>query len=117
VNSNGIFTGANPVSQSGTSTTISVAACLIQYGDGQVAYNGGSVNPGSYGQWAVYCLDPFFTGGAVIFLATQSTHIKTSNNGVIVFGEVTTSAGGGGTGIGGGGGSGDQTGGNRLPNP
>jgi hypothetical protein len=117
VNSNGIFTAANPVTQSGTSTTINIAACVIQFGDGQVSYNSGSVNPGSFGQWCVYCIDPNFTGGTVVFLATQNTHIKTSNNGIIVFGLITTSAGGGGTGTGGGGGAGGGTGSNPLNLP
>ena len=115
VNANGILTGNNPVSQSGTSTTILVASCTIQFGDGQVSYNSGSVNPGAYGKYAIYCIDPTFAGGAVTFLATQSTHIKTSDNGIIVFGVITTSAGGGGTGTGGGSGSGDNSGGDVLP--
>ncbi|HWF02653.1 MAG TPA: hypothetical protein VHA06_03150, partial [Candidatus Angelobacter sp.] len=84
VNSNGILTGANPLSQSGTSTTILLAACVIQFGDGPVAYNTGSINPGSLGQWCIYCKDPNFAGGPVILLFTQNTHIKTSDNGIVV---------------------------------
>jgi hypothetical protein len=114
VNSNGIFTGANPLSQSGVSTTILVASFVLQFGGGQVSYNSGSVNPGGYGKYAVYVIDPKFTGGAVVYLATQSMHIKTSDDGIIVVGTITTSAGGGGVGSGGGSGAGDGTGGSDI---
>jgi hypothetical protein len=114
VNSNGIFTGANPLSQSSTSTTILVASFVMQFGDGQVSYNSGSVNPGSYGKYAIYTIDPKFTGGAVVYFATQSMHIKTSDNGIIVIGTITTSIGGGGAGSGGGSGAGDGTGGSDV---
>lgn len=116
VNSNGIFTAGNPLSQSGVGPTILVASSVLQFGDGQVAYNSGSVNPGVLGTWAVYCIDPKFTGGAVVYLATQSTHIKSSDNGIIVFGVITT-VGGGATGSGGGSSAGDSSGGvGILPN-
>jgi hypothetical protein len=116
VNSNGILTGSNPISQAGTTTTINISACSIQYGDGQVNYNSGSVNPGSYGTWAIYCIDPKFGGGAVIYQATQSMHIKTSANGLILLGTITTLSGGGASGTGGGAGSADLSGGDAsLP--
>jgi|GEM_PF-2060826 hypothetical protein len=111
ISTSGTLTGNNPLSQSGTTTTILVAAFTVQFGDGQVSYNSGSVNPGSLGQWGVYCIDPNFTGGSVVFFATQSTHIKTSNNGIIFVGTITTSGGGGAVGSGGGAGSGDGFGG------
>jgi hypothetical protein len=118
VNANGILTGSNPLTQSGGTSTILVAACVIQFGDGQVSYNSGSVTPSGLGTWLVYCIDPAFTGGSVVFLATQSEHIKTSNNGIVTFGTITTVSGGGGTGTGGGSGAGNGFGGgNRLPNP
>ncbi len=95
--------GANPLTQSGTSTTINVASNTMQFGDGQVSYNSGSVNPGSYGTWNVYCLDPTFAGGAVTYLATAGATALTASNGVVYVGQITTGAGGGGTGHGGGG--------------
>lgn len=117
VNSNGTLTGANPLTQSGTSNTINVAAFTMQFGDGQVSYNSGSVNPGALGTWGVYCIDPYFTGGTVTFLATQSTHARTSGNGIVWIGTITTVSAGGGSGTGGGTGSGGGTGGGiQLPN-
>ncbi|HKV94876.1 MAG TPA: hypothetical protein VJW20_20190 [Candidatus Angelobacter sp.] len=116
VNSNGILTGSNPITQSGNTTTINIAAFVMQFGDGQVSYNSGSLNPGSYGTWGIYCIDPSFLGGAVTYLSTQSTHIKTSNNGIVFVGIITTAPGGGGLGSGGGAGAGDDSGGSHgLP--
>jgi len=101
------FTGGNPLSQSGTSTTILVASSTIQFGDGQVSYNSGSVNPGSYGTWIVYCRDPQFAGGAVTYLAVASTSQSalTAFNDVVVFGQIIMTSGGGAHGAGGGGGA------------
>jgi len=114
VNANGTLTGANPLTQSGSTSTINVAAFTMQFGDGQVSYNSGSINPG-YGTWGIYCIDPYFTGGAVAFLATQSTHTRTSGNGIVWIGTITTVNGssgasgtGGGTGAGSGAGGGVQ---------
>lgn len=115
-NVNGYFTGSNPLSQSGTSTTINVGSSAIQYGDGQVSYNSGSVNPGSYGTWIVYCIDLSFAGGSVVYLATTTKSTLTSSNGVVFFGQISTSSGGGGLGIGGGGGS-CFSGGTRVRTP
>jgi hypothetical protein len=111
VNSNGILTGNSPLTQSGSSQTINVAAFTLQFGDGQVSYNSGSVTPTGLGQWCVYCIDPKFTGGAVVYFATNSTHIKTSDNGIVIVGVITTTGGGGALGAGGGAGTGDDSGG------
>jgi hypothetical protein len=100
VNSSGIFTGANPLSQSGTTTTINVGASTKQFGDGQVAYNSGSVNPGSYGTWDIYADDPTWAGGVVTYQATQGNHTLVASNGRVYFGTITTLVGGGGTGSG-----------------
>jgi hypothetical protein len=100
------FTGANPLSQSSTTTTILVSSFTIQYGFGQVSYNSGSVNPGSFGTWLVYTRDPKFTGGAVTYfaVANTATFTLTSFDDVVFVGTITTVGGGGGTGSGGGGG-------------
>jgi hypothetical protein len=92
----------NPLSQSGTSSTINVAATTYQFADGQVSYNSGTVNPG-YGLWGVTADDPTFVGGAVSY-AAQSTGAGTiANNGRQLFGDITTAASpGGATGSGGG---------------
>src|SRR5205807_3176892 len=86
VNSTGIFTGATPLSQSGTSTTIVVSASSRQFGDGVVSYNSGSVNPGSYGTFEVYADDPTFAGGAVTYHTTTGNHTLVAANGRIYFG-------------------------------
>ena len=99
--------GNSPLSQSGTSTTINVAASIWKCGDQTITYNAGSVNPGSYGTWLVYANDPQRLGGTVTFNAVNSASQAniTADNGNVYFGQITTSSGGGGTGLGGGGGT------------
>jgi hypothetical protein len=92
-----------PLTQNGTSTRINVAQNTNNYGSaGDVIYNGGFVDPGVYGTFFVYCLDPKKVGGAVTYLATTSNPVITANDAVVYFGFITTSGGGGGTGSGGG---------------
>jgi hypothetical protein len=100
------FTGANPLSQSGSTHLILVSSFTIQYGFGTVSYNSGSVDPGSYGTWLIYCRDPKFTGGAVTYLAVASTNLSTlsSFDDVVFVGQITISSGS--TGVGGTGGGG-----------
>jgi hypothetical protein len=101
------FTGGNPLSQSGSSSTILVSSFTIQYGFGQVSYNSGSVNPGSLGTWTVYTRDPQFTGGAVTYFAVLSTSQSTltSFDDVVCVGTIVLTGGGGAHGTGGGGGA------------
>ena len=106
INTASVFTGANPLSQSGTTTTINVASFTIQWGAGQVSFNSGSVDPGSYGLWYVYVDDPTYAGGAVTYLATASLVTLYAADGRLYIGSITTDAGGGGSGGGGGGGGG-----------
>jgi hypothetical protein len=100
------YTSTNPLTQSGTSKTINVAAFTIQWGFGQVSYNSGSVTPANYGTYSVYCDDPTYAGGAVSFVATQTSYTVYAADGRLYLGEITTSSGGGGGGSGGGGGGG-----------
>jgi hypothetical protein len=102
-NANGSFTGSNPLSQSGTSTTILVSASTIKYGHGNVSYAAGSVDPGSLGAWIVYARDPKFKGGVVAYLATSTKSDLTGHNDIILFGSITTTSGGGSVGVGDGG--------------
>jgi hypothetical protein len=114
----GTYTAANPLTQSGTTPTINVASSTIQYGDGTVSYNSGSVNPGVLGTFYIYADDPTFAGGAVTYLALSSPPNLTAANGRIFFGKITTLGGGGGGGDGGGGGGGTCFSGNtrvRVP--
>jgi hypothetical protein len=112
VNSNGQFTGANPLSQSGGTNTILIAASSVRFGDGVVSYNSGSVTTGSLGKWYVYANDPAFNGGTVTYLATSDVSVLNSGNGIICFGLITITSGGGAVGTGGGGGG---AGGVKLP--
>lgn len=100
-------TGANPLTQNGTTTAINVAASVWKCGDQTISYNSGSVDPGSYGTWLVYANDAQRAGGTVTFFAVNSANQAniTSDNGNIYFGQITTSSGGGGAGTGGGGGT------------
>ena len=93
-----------PLTQSGTSKTIDIAASVVQFGSGQVSYSAGSVTPASYGQWYIYAIDPMRAGGAITYIASASNPDVTSNDGIVYFGVITTSSGGGGSGSGGGGG-------------
>lgn len=105
VNTQGAFTGSNPLSQSGTSTTINIASSTQQFGDGQVSYNSGSVNPGTYQTSYVTTRDPWYLGGAVVYQPTATKSQQVASNDLVGFGQITTAAGGGGTGAGGGGGA------------
>jgi hypothetical protein len=99
--------GAAILTQSGTTTTINVAAFTAKRGFGNVSYNSGSVNPGAYGAYLVYTKDITYSGGAQTFLATLLNEDLSTDEGVVYIGKITTVAGGGGSGGGGGlGGSG-----------
>ncbi|MGC2694895.1 MAG: hypothetical protein WA738_03810 [Candidatus Angelobacter sp.] len=100
-----VFTSGSPLAQSGTSTTILIAAFTAQFGDGQVSYNSGSVNPGSYGTYFIYLRDPQYLGGTVTYFATTARSDLTKFNDIVVVGQVTTALGGGGFGTGGGSGA------------
>lgn len=112
-----IYTGPNPLHQSGTTTTILVDAfsLLFASSDGAgrtVSFSAGSVNPGSYGTWYVYCDDVTASGGVVPFLASASPLDVMRMEGRIYLGTIPTASGGGGGGTGGGGGGGG--GGGRI---
>lgn len=99
-------TTVSPLSQSGTTKTILVAATTWQFGDGTVSYNSGSVTTGAYGTFYVYASDPTYSGGSVTYVATSNAWGIIADNGFVYFGVITTTAGGGATGAGGGTGGG-----------
>lgn len=103
------YTGPNPITQAGTTKSITIAASTQQFGDGRVSYNSGSITPSLYGTYYIYADDPNYLGGSVIYVATQNAADLTAANGRVYFGVITTKASGGGTGTGGGGG------GQKLP--
>jgi hypothetical protein len=97
--------GTSPLTQSGTTKTINVAASIWNDGDQVINYGSGSVTPAAYGQWLIYAVDQFRAGGTVTFVATQNSSDITASLYNVYFGMITTAAGGGGTGSGGGGGT------------
>ena len=105
INSSITTSAGSVLTQHLTSTQIDVASFTVQYPFGQISYNSGSVDPGSYGSFVVYFSDPNFVGGAVAYLATGTAYQANSNDSYVGIGSITTSGGGGGHG-GGGGGSG-----------
>lgn len=87
-------------------TQIDVSSSTWQFGDGTVAYNSGSVDPGSLGTWYVYADDPGYSGGSVTYVATATPSTCNAANGRVFYGKIITAAGtatstGGGTGGGG----------------
>jgi hypothetical protein len=95
--------GTNALTQHLTTTRIDVAAKSWNVGGVKnLAYNGGSADPGVYGTFYVYGIDQKKQGGAITFLTTQNTGDLTAQDGIINFGKITTAGGGGGTGGGGG---------------
>jgi hypothetical protein len=108
INTSGTFTSTTPLSQSGITKTINIGASTMQFGDGTVSYNSGSVTPLVFGTFYIYADDAGFAGGAVSYQFTQIQSDVYAANGRVYFGKITTSGGGGGAGTGGG------TGGGRV---
>lgn len=90
--------GSVAVSQDGTSTAILIAAKTWNVGAEQIAYGAGSVDPGAYGAYYIYAIDPQKNGGTVTYMATANPGELTAQDGTIQFGTITTQSGGGGTG-------------------
>jgi hypothetical protein len=84
--------GTTLVTQSGATKTINVASSTMQFGDGQVSYNSGSVTPATFGTWFIYADDPGFNGGAVTYVASANESDVYAGNGRIFFGSITTTA-------------------------
>ena len=117
VNANGSVESGLGLSQVSTTKQIAIATGTLQYAFGQVSYAAGTVTTGTYGQWYIYLIDRYYTGGTTTFYATQSVATMTSNPGVIYLGSITTTSGGGATGGGPGGGTGGKGGGGHGYNP
>jgi hypothetical protein len=103
--------GVNPLSQSGTSTTINVAASTWQSGDGQISYNSGTCTGTNDQDNFVYGDDPTYSGGAITYSATLTGPTTIAAPGRLYFGLIhLLSVGGGATGTGGGTGGGGPKG-------
>lgn len=99
----------NPLSQSGTSTTILVASTTWQFGGFTVSFNSGSVDPGAFGTYNVFADDPQYNGGAITYMfAVPGSADTVKKRGRFFFGQITTVSGGGGGGTGGGNGGGGR---------
>jgi len=105
VNVSGVPTSTTVLSNNGTTTVITIAAFSVQFGDGLVSYNGGSVDPGVFGTFFIYANDPSFQGGAVSYQFSATPADIASANGLILVGAITTVNGSAGTGGGSTGGS------------
>src|SRR5579862_9096526 len=95
------FSSGNPLSQSGSTKTILIAASTINWGSNAVNYSSCSVTPAVYGLRYIYADDPTFAGGAVTYLATTNQLVLFQSDGRVSFGSITTASGGGGVGGGG----------------
>jgi hypothetical protein len=92
------------LSQSGTTSTVLVAAFTMQYGRGTVTYNSGSCTASSNNVTGyVYFVDPTYAGGSVTYIFTQSFADVLLAQGSVMVGKITLVPGGGGAGGGGGG--------------
>lgn len=93
-----------PLTQHAATTQIDVASSVCTFGSvtPNPTYNAGSVDPGVFGTYYIYALDPTRAGGTVTYIATLNVEDVTNNDAVVFFGKITTAGGGGGTGSGGG---------------
>jgi len=108
VNVSSTPTGATGLSNDGVSHVVVVSASTQQFGAGQVNYNSGSFDPGSFGSFFAFADDPQFDGGAVTYQSSTSPVDITAADGRVPFGGITTASGSSNTG---GGNSGGTTGG------
>jgi hypothetical protein len=96
--------------QSGSTTTINIAASTWQFGSGQINYNGGTINPGFFGKFYIFADDPSYSGGAITYQITITPSVCNAATGRIVFGSIITVSGGGAVSQGGGSGGGGPLG-------
>lgn len=86
-------TSATVLSNDGVSTSITVAASSNRFGPAAVSYNSGSVDPGSFGTFAVNADDPTFSGGVVTYTSTTVLSQQVANDGRVKFGAIKTTGG------------------------
>lgn len=91
-------TSSTGLSNNGIATAITIAAQTMQFGDGTVSYNSGSVDPGVFGTFYIYADDPTFAGGAVTYQFTTSPPTQVAANGRVQFGKIVTLGGSSNTG-------------------
>src|SRR5581483_3598757 len=119
-NRSSALVGGSPVtaSDAGSNATISIAAFNMRFGFGTVGYNSGSITGLAYTtRYYVYCVDPFFRGGAVTYLATTSFDTVVSSSANVYVDVITTPAAAGPPTGGGGSGGGCFSGNTRVVTP
>jgi hypothetical protein len=79
------------LSNNSLSPIIVITANTNQFAPGQISYNSGSVNPGSFGTWVVFADDPTFAGGPSIYSFSSSINNLASAEGRLLLGKITTS--------------------------
>jgi hypothetical protein len=79
--------------QSGSTTTINIAASTWQFGSGQISYNSGTINPGFFGKFYIFGDDPAYAGGAIAYQITITPSVVNAATGRILFGSIQTVSG------------------------
>jgi hypothetical protein len=76
---------------SGT-TPITITANTGQFAPGQLHYNSGTVDPGTFGTWVCFVDDPQFQGGAAIYNFSNQLPNLPAAEGRLLLGKITTSS-------------------------
>lgn len=92
VNVSNFPTSSTTLSNTGGSPNVALASSVVQFGAGTVAYNSGTVAPGTFGTVYVYAFDPTFAGGAAFYLQA-STPVFQADDPVVAFGKIVTASG------------------------
>lgn len=98
----GSSSSSNPLSATddGSTAKINIASHAVQFADGAVNYNSGSVSGLQFNtKYYVYTDDPYYIGGAVTYNAVPAANITdiTAGIGRRYLGSITTPSNGGGT--------------------
>jgi hypothetical protein len=93
-----VNTSASVLSNDGSSPHIAVAASTLQFGAGLVSYNSATISSGGFDTFFTYNFDPFFAGGATVYLAANQPLFQAGGDGILPFGKITTVSGSSSTG-------------------
>jgi hypothetical protein len=78
------------LSNDGSAPPISVSSSTLQFGFGLVSYNSATINPGGFNTFFTYAFDPFFSGGAAVYLSANQPIFQASGDAILPFGKITT---------------------------
>lgn len=93
VNAAAIPTSSTILDNDGAATLITIAANTVQFGEAQVSYNSGSVDPGVFGTFYIFADDPTFAGGAVTYQFSTDPIDQLAADGRVFFGGIITTSG------------------------